>query len=371
MKFTITRHNLHTGLAAVSASIPAKTTLPVLSNILFHVSEHGVRMSGTDLDVAVRVAVAAEIEEPGALTAPGRKLQEIARELPDEPVVVSSRGDQIELRCGRSHFRLNGLPVEEFPSMPEVPFESGWKVRGGDLHALIHHTSFAVSTEESRPILNGVLWELREGEMRMVATNGHRLAKMTVKAASSGAPTTHFIVPPGALHHVQRLFGAEDEIEVATTGNYLGFRGVTTEVYTRLIEGTYPNYEQVIPRDNDKIAVVEKSAFESALRRMAVVASDQTHRVRLSFGGNRVELNVLTPDLGEGHDELELQYEGDPLEIGFNATYLLEILRYMPADEVRLSFKGPERAATMQPVGVDDGEGREYLYLVMPLRLLD
>ena len=184
MNFTITRQNLHSGLAAVSASIPSKTTLPVLSNILFEAREDGVWMSGTDLDVAVRVKIQADVKEAGSLTAPGKKLQEITRELPDQPVEVATHGDQIELRCGRSHFKLNGLPADEFPNLPEIAFEEGWTIVGKNLHGLIHHTSFAVSTEESRPILNGVLWELREGEMRMVATNGHRLARMGVPAGS-------------------------------------------------------------------------------------------------------------------------------------------------------------------------------------------
>ena len=324
MRFTIMRQNLHNALAAVSAAVPSKTTLPVLSNILFDAVEDGVRMSGTDLDVAVRVQVPAEVQEQGSLTAPGKKLQEITRELPDQPVEVATRGDQIELRCGRSHFKLNGLPADEFPALPEVDFEAGWGVRGADLHNLIQHTAFAVSTEESRPILNGVLWELRDGMMRMVATNGHRLARMSVPAASSSSPSTDFIVPPAALQQVQRLFRGDDEIGVSRSGNHLGFRAGGTEVYTRLIEGSYPNYEQVIPKDNDKQAVVEKRALESAVRRMAVVASDQTHRIRLAFEDGRVHLNVLTPDLGEGHDELELQYQGEELEIGFNANYLLE-----------------------------------------------
>ena len=150
--------------------------------------------------------------------------------------------------------------------------------------------------------------------------------------------------------------------------NHLGFKAASTEVYTRLIEGTYPNYDQVIPKDNDKIATIDKKALESAVRRMAVVASDQTHRIRLKFEPNRVHLNVLTPDLGEGHDELEVGYDGEELEIGFNAHYLLEVLRYMPTDEVKVAFKAPERAATLEPVGDDSSE---YLCLVMPLRLLD
>jgi DNA polymerase-3 subunit beta len=370
MKFTITRQNLHNGLAAVSASIPTKTTLPVLSNILFETAEDAVWMSGTDLDVAVRVKVPAEVAEAGTLTAPGKKLQEITRELPDQPVEVSTRGDQIELRCGRSHFKLNGLPADEFPALPEVNFDEGWSAKGEDLHNLIQHTSFAVSTEESRPILNGVLWELRDGSMQMVATNGHRLARMSIPAGAASVPSADFIVPPAALQQVQRLFKGEEDLSVARSGNHLGFRAGGTEVFTRLIDGSYPNYEQVIPKDNDKNAVVEKRAFESAVRRMAVVASDQTHRIRLTFEPDRVHLNVLTPDLGEGHDELELTYEGEPLEIGFNANYLLEVLRYMPSEEVRLTFKAPERAATIEPV--DEGEeSSDYLCLVMPLRLLD
>jgi DNA polymerase-3 subunit beta len=354
----------------VSASIPSKTTLPVLSNILFATDGDGVWMSGTDLDVAVRVRVPAEVAEAGTLTAPGRKLQEITRELPDQPVEVSTRSDQIEMKCGRSSFKLNGLPADEFPALPSVSFGEGWTVKGGDLHRLIHHTSFAVSTEESRPILNGVLWELRPGEMRMVATNGHRLARMTLPVGAATATSTDLIVPPAALQQVQRLFREDDDLSVARSGNHLGFRSGGTEVYSRLIEGTYPNYEQVIPKDNDKNAVVEKRSLESAVRRMAVVASDQTHRIRMSFEDGRVHLNVLTPDLGEGHDELELQYRGEDLEIGFNANYLLEVLRYMPTDEVKLTFKAPERAATVEPVAENDDK-TDYLCLVMPLRLLD
>ncbi len=372
MNCTITRQNLHEGLAAVSASIPAKSTLPVLSNILFEADDEGVRMSGTDLDVGIRVRVPAEVTTPGSLTAPGKKLQEIAKALPDEPVEVATQGEQIQLRCGRSHFKLNGLPSDDFPTLPQVEFEGGWSVGGDVLRSLIHHTSFAVSTEESRPILNGVLWELRDGQMRMVATNGHRLARMTVPAGQADAASEQLIVPPSALQQVQRLFGNEQEVTIGKGGNHLGFRSGSTEVYTRLIEGTYPNYEQVIPKDNDKWATVERDGLMAAVRRMAVVASDQTHRIRMSLEQDRMKLDVLTPDLGEGRDELEVQYEGETLQIGFNANYLLEVLRYMDTSEVRMGFKAPERAATLEPVKANgEEEGTDYLCLVMPLRLLD
>lgn len=371
MKFSITRQNFHAGLAAVSSSIPSKTTLPVLANILFDATNDGVWMSGTDLDVSVRIKVAAEVSETGTITAPGKKLQEIARELPDQAVEVATRGDQVELRCGRSHFKINGLPAEEFPTLPDVGFDEAWSIGAKDLQNLIQRTAFAVSTEESRPILNGVLWEVHDGDMRMVATNGHRLARMGVKAGSGAPTTSNLIVPPAALGQVQKLFGDQESVEVAKGGNHLGFRAGSTEVYTRLIDGQYPNYEQVIPRDNDKDAIIGKKELASAVKRMAVVASDQTHRIRMKFAKDRVELNVLTPDLGEGHDELEVQYDGDEVEIGFNANYLLEVLRYMPTDEVKMTFKAPERAATVEPVWADDDGREDYLCLVMPLRLLD
>src|SRR5437868_10670756 len=188
MRFTISREKLQEGLAAVAASIPAKTTLPVLANILVETTDKGMRLSGTDLDIAVSTEVAADVEAAGAITIPAKKLTEIARELPPSPVKIAAAGEQrITLDCGRSHFKILGLPRDEFPSFPTVRFNESWRIRSGDLQKLISHTSFAVSTEESRPILNGVLWELKPDAMRMVATNGHRLAKMEIATKASGA----------------------------------------------------------------------------------------------------------------------------------------------------------------------------------------
>jgi DNA polymerase-3 subunit beta len=370
MRFTITREKLQEGLAAVAPSIPAKTTLPVLANILVETTERGIRLSGTDLDIAVSTEVAADVESQGAITIPAKKLSEIAKELPPSPVKVATTGEQrVTLECGRSKFKLLGLPRDEFPSFPAVKFNESWRIKSGDLQKLISHTSFAVSTEESRPILNGVLWELRPDKMRMVATNGHRLAKMEVPVTSSGAPSGDLIVPPKALEQIRRLFPAEEELEIARGDNHLGFRSPFTSVFTRLIEGPYPNYEQVIPKDNEKVAIADKSALASALKRMSIVASDQTHRIRMSFNAGMLKFSVQTPDLGEAQDELPIRYTGDQLDIGFNATYLLEILRYMPTEEVKLTFKAPERAATLEPEGWNDSA--KYLCLVMPLRLMD
>ncbi|HEU5402759.1 MAG TPA: DNA polymerase III subunit beta [Terriglobales bacterium] len=370
MRFTISREKLQEGLNAVSASIPTKTTLPVLANILVETTDRGIRLSGTDLDIAVSTEVAADVEASGAVTIPAKKLSELARELPPAPVKIAALGEQrITLECGRSKFKLLGLPRDEFPTFPVVRFNESWRIKSGDLQKLIGATVFAVSTEESRPILNGVLWELRPEQMRMVATNGHRLAKMETPIVASNAPASDLIVPPKALEQVRRLFPAEEELEVARGENHIGFRSPLTAVYTRLIEGPYPNYDQVIPRDNDKYAIADKNALISALKRMSVIASDQTHRIRMAFNSGMLKFSVTTPDLGEAQDELPIRYDGDQLEIGFNASYLLEILRFMPTDEIKLTFKAPERAATIEPEGWTDPA--TYMCLVMPLRLMD
>ena len=371
MKLTITREQLQEGLVAVAASVPAKTTLPILSNILLEATRDGIRLSGTDLDIAVSTMVSASVDQEGAITLPARKLVEIVRELPSAAIRLTASGEQrVTIECGRSKFRLLGLPREEFPAFPGVKFDGGWKVASQDLQKLISHVAFAASTEESRPILNGVLWELRPDRMRMVATNGHRLARMDIPATPAGESTqADLIVPPKALEQIRRLFGSDEEVEIARSENHLGFRSATTQVYTRLIEGPYPNYEQVIPRENDKAATADKSALTAALRRMSIVASDQTHRIRMAFANGSCKLSVQTPDLGEAQEEVGVSYDGDPLEIGFNAAYLLEILKYIPTDEVRMTFKAPERAATCEPVGWDDPAS--YLTLVMPLRLVD
>jgi len=370
MKFTITREKLHEGLGAVAASVPTKTTLPVLANILVEATKDGLGLSATDLDISVSTTIPASVDQEGATTLPARKLVEIVKELPNAAIRVTSSGEQrVQIECGRSKFKLLGLVRDEFPAFPSVKFDGGWKVAARELQKLIGHVAFAASTEESRPILNGVLWELRPDRMRMVATNGHRLARMDVPASGQGNSQADLIIPPKALEQIRRLFGGDEEIEIGRSDNHLGFRSATTQIYTRLIEGPYPNYEQVIPRENDKSLTADKAALSAALRRMSIVASDQTHRIRMAFTNGACKLSVQTPDLGEAQEELAVAYEGDTLEIGFNAAYLLEILKFMPTDEVRMTFKAPERAATCEPVGWDDPAS--YLTLVMPLRLVD
>ena len=281
-------------------------------------------------------------------------------------VRVRGEGEHVTVECEATRFRVHGLPPEDFPGFPELGFEKGFTVTAGLVEKMAARTSFATSSEDTRPILNGVLWQIGDDAMHMVATNGHRLARTSVKFEDGKRPARDVIVPPKALAQVGRIFAPDDELRVASDEKQIGFQGERGELFSRLIEGPYPNYEQVIPRDNDKRLRADKEKLASALRRMAVIASDQTHRVRMSMDEDTLKFHVSTPDVGEGSEQMTVSYEGAALDIGFNANYLLEVLRFIDTDEVEMSFKAPERAALLQPA---DGERDAYLCLVMPLRL--
>jgi DNA polymerase-3 subunit beta len=391
MAFAIKPQLLKAGLAPVVAALPGKTTLPVLNCILISTEGDGlIRMTATDLDTTVTRTIAASVSTRGAVLVPGKKLGEIAREIPDSCTLdVRLQDDTVHLWCEetRTRYKLATIPVEDFPSPPPIPWETdSFSVPGSTLKLLIERTSFAASTEETRPILNGVLWELAPGSMAMVATNGHRLSVTRVE--TTGVPTAadpeevtvvfeeggedlpapDVIIHPRALALVSRLPQDEEDVMVSRTQTYVGFRGAEWEIITRTIPGPYPNYRAVIPQDSDRTMIADRGALAAAVRRMAIVASDQTHRIRLVLGEPMMRVAVETPDLGTAHEDVPVDYEGDPLEIGFNAHYLLELLRFLPAGEVRMCFKGPERAAMLCPVADEDGISTEML--LMPLRLL-
>jgi DNA polymerase-3 subunit beta len=366
MNFTIGQSEFLETLSAVANVVPTRTPLPIIGNVLIEADGDRLTVSATDLDMSVRVGVQAGVDEPGRVTLPARKLTDMIRALPTSLVRVKGEGEHITVECEASRFRVHGLPPEDFPGFPELAFDKGFAVTAGLVEKMAARTSFATSSEDTRPILNGVLWQIGDDAMHMVATNGHRLARTTEKLGGGKRQARDVIVPPKALAQVGRIFAPDDELKVASDEKQIGFQGERGELFSRLIEGPYPNYEQVIPRDNDKRLQADKEKLASALRRMAVIASDQTHRVRMSMDEDTLKFHVSTPDVGEGSEQMTVSYEGAALDIGFNANYLLEVLRFIDTDEVEMTFKAPERAALLRPA---DGDSDAYLCLVMPLRL--
>jgi DNA polymerase III subunit beta len=366
MKFTIERDALRAALAAVSSGIAGKSTLPILANVLITAVDGKIGFNTTDLDVAVSVAAPGEVQEAGDITLPAKRLQEIAKQAPEGVVRFAAAADKVTVETGKARFKLLGLPSSEFPSFPVVNFTGkAAPITGATLSLLIEQVAFCASSVPSRPVLSGVLWELRPDRLTMIATTGHRLAKLDVP--TTGAASADVIVPTKTLDLVRKLFADDAAVEVAQNGSHIGFRSGDTFVLSRLIEGPYPNARQVLPKNNDRALTVDTAALLAALKRVAIVASEQSRTTTLTSAEKSIRLATQTPDKGEAAETVAAIWEGDAITIGFNADYLIEMLKRVPTDSVRMTFKSPERAMTMEPVAWKSAA--EWLGIIMPLRV--
>lgn len=364
MKFTVTKAALQSAFGQAASTTPRRSTLPILSHVLIEAGD-GLTVSATGLDRAVVVRVRADIAGPGRIATPAKTLDDLAKTLGDAPVHMERDGERLVVRSGRTVARLPLSDADDFPALPTVDMAGAVEIGAAELTDLIAQSAFAVSTEESRPILNGVLVENRDGRLRHVATNGHRLAAVYgPDAPDEWAPV---IVPIGGMDLIARTVrGMAGPVKIGVGKNHLRLDTEGATVYSRLIKGPYPNYEQVIPKEFATDATVDRAALLAVIRRALVVASSQTGWVRMAWDAGSVQVSTTTPDTGDMSEALECSVEGSPIEIGFNGTYLVEILSRIATDEVVIRMSAPERAAVIVPAGDPDA-----LYLCMPLRLLD
>ena len=400
---TLTKAALLAGLTRVAGAVAAKTTLPVLSNVLIKPGEGGVlRIVGTDLDVTVDTVVDAALAGSlDGVTLPAKKLTEFVKECGSAPIALMVKNNaSASVKSGAARMTLSGISADEFPDVAERAAKAVtlFSVPAGTLAALAKPVAPSASTEESRPILNGVLLEVGavtgEGDaatrtVRMVATNGHRLAltdtAFTGEAAGAASPAAQeIILTPKVLALIGSVFAPNESVAVAVAPeqNQIVVRGAATTVIGRTIEGPFPPYRQVIPTEHKLVVEVDRTALMQTLRRVSVMASDQTHRIALRVTGAGAEANVsvtaTTPDAGEAEDSVGVQIVTGTLadattgfRIGFNASYLLDLLKPLPTDSVRLSFTEPERAAVIEPVYGDEKPSVTSAALLMPLRILD
>ncbi len=396
MKAVIEREELVRGLQAVLDIVPSKSALPVLSNILIDATPDGIELSATDLDISIICGVNGEVEESGSTTVPARKFSEIIRELPDESIrLVALEGRvSIERQSGlQGTYALMSVPAEDFPELPndiEGPGMNFGSKRDDEeegldsnlLNQMVAKTVFAVSRDETRPVLNGVLWQIREGRMTMVATDGHRLVKFSksLPGPEGKQVVTEAIVPPRPLSHLVKLLSGGSVLEQVKFGqNHLMFTlsdaadfdgegAQPIRLYTRLIEGPYVDYEQVIPTGNAKRLFVSNSVLAPAVRRVSILASSQTHQVKIEVGENQVMLSANSQEIGgEAEEAIEAKYDDESMAIGYNSGYLSDVLRRIDSDEVVFELDSPVTAGIIRPV--DQVEGEDYLCLLMPLRL--
>jgi DNA polymerase-3 subunit beta len=370
VKITVDQKDLLKSLQGIAAVVPTKTSLPILSTFLMETKGDGrVTLTANDLDVSLTNTLACETAGHGSVAVPGKKFFEIARSLPEDKVVIETEGDRISIKCRRSRFKMLGKSAEEFPKLPSQKPVVSFSIAASTLDMMINRTSYAVSTDLTRPSLCGVLWEIKKGVLGMVATDGHRLARVELAGAASSGDDKDVIVSPKALSIYRSLAAELDTVNVSLADNHLTFDLGDSVIYSRLLEGPFPDYNQVIPKKNTRKLSVSRAELTDACRRVAILSSAVTHQVKLVVEDDRLTLSVKTPDVGEAVEEVTCAYNSPKMEIGYNARYLLDILRTMDSDDVVFMLDRSDNAGVVLP----DNEGGEMKHqcLLMPLRLSD
>ncbi len=374
MKIRIARDELLTGLQRVQGIVEKRNTMPVLSNILLETKQDGIELVATDLEIGVRGHYKADVQQAGSVSLSARKLYELLKEVADgEITLVAQENNWVQIQAGRSQFKIVGIAASEFPALPTIEREGRVAIPGSGLAALIRKTLFAVGDNDARYILNGLLISLHSSEkkvtMKLVGTDGHRLAvaesDLTQSAGTDLPKEIKAIIPRKAAQEMRRLLEEEEgEPLLGFTKNLVTFQKSGLFLTSRVMEGTYPNYQQVIPKESAKKAVIERTALESALRRVAVLSKDKTNAVKVILQNGSVTLHTSNPDVGEATEDLPAQYRGESLTTGFNARYLLDALAVMDGDSVNLEISSPLSPCVLRSEG-DPG----FLCVVMPMKI--
>lgn len=373
MKFEIQQEVLQKSLDLVSGIVPAKTTLPILRCILVEAGKSGLRFSVTNLDVSlVTTTTEAKIAESGKAAVTADKLTSFVRSLAPGQVEFAVAEGKLKIRSGKASFEIPCNNPEEYPSLPVLDDHDALRVAGEVLTGMIAETNYAVSRDESRPALMGILWEIAGDGLTMVATDAHRLARSRRKLDWDQPHARQLIVDTGGLRQLARVVaqnGEDGEVEIFLGDSQLSFRAGATVLHTRLLEGPFPDYNAVIPQGNDKLATIDREALAQAIRRVSITADRITNQIRLGLEKGRLELSARGSDGSRAEDEIAVGYDGAAMEIGFNFVYLLDILKNMRTGTVQLSLRDAHSAALIAPAGEDGVSSDALLCLLMPLRL--
>ncbi|MEZ4655694.1 MAG: DNA polymerase III subunit beta [Candidatus Eisenbacteria bacterium] len=366
MKFSLVQSELYRSLQMVAGVVPTRSNIQGLSSVRIEATSDGLlSFMGTDLDTFLVNNARGTVTEPGVVTVPARRFLDIVKELPADVVEVHSTTSGISINCAQGRFRIVGTDPEEFPPAPDISEDVIFAVKSDVLDRLIRQTSYAVTTDFTRAELTAVFVKASQGTLSFTATDSHRLARATHD--NDYPDWGGILVPPKALTLIQRqLPEALESVSLSTSKRYCLFNLGSSRLYTRLLDGTYPPVDDVIPKNNDKKAVAAREPLMAALRRVAVMSESNTRQVKLSLTSGTLRLTVQTQNVGEADDTIPAQYEGEDFHIGYNASYLLDLLRTMETDEVQLAFQGPTTAGVFTPAGQ---EAPELFCLVMPLRL--
>jgi DNA polymerase III subunit beta len=370
MEFSVKKYDLLEELEMTQGVVERKTTIPILSNLLFEGAGNKLSLTATDLELSISTSCEAKIKKEGSGTIPAKKLLELVRLLPDEEIKFKFLENHwVQIESGKRKYKMVGMSKENFPAIPEAPHVLA-KIPAKLMSGLISRTVFAISAEESRYTLNGGLLLIKPESVTMVATDGHRLALAETEQKIAGLNNeVRVLVPKKALLELQRLTAEvadEGSIDFARDDSYLFFQVGSRRLVSRILTGQFPNYPAVMPRDNNKFVVLERNELNDAIRRVSQLADQRSRAVKLSVSTEGVELSAQSPEYGEATETIEKPYKGDPITIGFNAQYLLDFLAAIPDGPVRFELKDEQSAGQIRPEG--DGPF-QYRYVIMPMRI--
>lgn len=367
MEISVRRGDLVRELALVQGIVERKSSIPVLSNVLVEAKAGQLRLAATDLDVSLRCGCAAEVQKEGAVTLSAKKLYEITRMLPDSAVRMRQLPDSwMAIECEQSSFKVAGLPREDYPALPEAKGKKALEIPATALRDLIARTAFAITAEDARYYLAGALLVYDRDSIAMVATDGHRLAYAQSRVSLKGAESGRVLVPRKAISELGRLLEGDEPVQFQALENHLLFDVGGRLLASKTIEGQFPAFEKVIAAASDKLAVLDRERLAMAIRRVSLLSSERSRAVKLALSAGQLVLLASSPELGEARETVEADYKGEPVEVGFNAQYLLDFLAAAGADAVTLELKDGESQGMLKPRG--DGEVN-YRYVVMPMRL--
>lgn len=366
MKFIIDKVHFIKLLQRIQGIVEKRNTMPILANVLLEASGSRISTMATDLEVFIKDSVQADVSEEGSVTVNARKLFEIVKELPGDSIhLSSSKDDKVALKAGKAKFNIMGLPSKDFPIFPSI---DETKLEGVDNEALkemIDKTSFAVSTDETRYNINGFLLEKDDARIRMVSTDGHRLALIEKSDIRGVQSKESVLLPRKGVMEMRRLIEEKDgEFFLGVTQKSAVMKKDNTVISIRLLEGEFPDYKKVVPKDNDKEIIAERDALLSTLKRVSILSMDKIKGVKMSFSRGRLVVSSSSPEIGEATEEMDVEYSGDDIEMAFNARYFIDMLETLDEESVRIALKDSLSPGIVRPVGSQD-----YTYIIMPMRL--
>ncbi|HVM60456.1 MAG TPA: DNA polymerase III subunit beta [Verrucomicrobiae bacterium] len=363
VKLKVTKEAILDGLQRVQNVVSTRTTLPILSNVLIQASDGGVNLTTTDLDVGVRCRVEAEVAKPGSTTLPARKLFSILKEVPAAEIEIEvDDRNAASIRCGSSFYKIMGLPEEEFPRFPESGAGKALKIEQSVLRDMLKKTAYAVSNDETRYVLNGVFMGIKGDKLTVVATDGRRLALMEHDIEIPKGAEAELILPTKAVVELERLLADKGDVKLFIGENQIVLELDGTTLASKLIEGTYPNFRQVIPSEAKERITLERELLLAALRRASILASEKSQSVKLNFAKNTLTITATTPEVGEAKETMSINYKGKEITIAFNPQYMMDPLRNLDADEVFVELTDELSPGVIKV-------NAPFLYVLMPMRL--